>query len=410
VATGPPSFAFGALPFSPVANLINNPRVALALALVVGAIVGWGTSVALAANASPASPASLSGLAAPRGLTATSDGSLLIAEGGAGRLLRWDLTGEPEVLSHGFPYLLVSGIEGESASGVSAALEIDDESYYVIVGEAREKGHQELYRLTPPDAPRPVTGQDVQGFSPPPPLTNPYDLVLMPGGDVLVTDSGRNNIWRITPNGEVAEYALLPEVSVPSTTGGSETAQAVPTGAVWGPDGALYVTTLTGWPHPAGAATVYRIADANADGDALDDDEVTAYATGFSAATDLAFDADGSLLVTEFSTQMQELVSDLTLENAVKLPGRLVRRAADGTTTVVAENLVGPTSVALVGDRIFVSEEFAGRVSEVGPARDAGLGTGGWLLSLGAGLASALALSGAYWRFQARIKSGRNPT
>jgi hypothetical protein len=386
-----------------VASLIRNRSAALLVALAVSAIVGWLASLALAGDTSPAS---LDGLAAPRGLSPTSDGSLLIAEGGAGRLLKWNLSDAPEIVSDAFPYLAVSGIEGESASGVSAALEVGDGRFYVIVGEARAKGHQELYSLTPPGAPRPVTGQDVQGFTPPQPITNPYDFVVTPSGDLLVTDSGRNSVIRITPDGEITDYAFLPPVEVPST---NETAQAVSTGAVWGPDGALYVATLTGWPHPPGKATVFRLADANDDGDALDDGELTPYATGFSAATDLAFEADGSLLVTEFSTQMQALVSDLTLENAVDLPGRLVRRSVDGSTSVVAENLVGPTAVALVGDRIFVSEEFGGRVVEVGVTARATLSTAGWATAIaaaiGAGLLAGSALLFAQRRDQRKVDS-----
>lgn len=363
-------------------NRINNRN--LVLALAIGAIAAWIASLQLAGTPSPAS---VDGLASPRGLTPTSDGSLLIAEGGAGRLLKWELSGEPTVISDGFPFLEISGIEGESASGIAAALEVGDGSYLAIVGEARRKGHQEAYRLTPPNPPEPITGQDVLSVFHPQPITNPYDFVVSEVGDLLVTDSGRNTVLRITPDGDVGDYALLPVVEVPNEP---ETTQGVPTGAVWGPDGALYVTTLTGWPHPPGAATVYRIADANADGDALDEGEVSQYATGFSAATDLAFEADGSLLVTEFSTDMAGLVSDLTAAHAAELAGRLVRRGLGGSTTVVAENLVGPTGVALVGDRIFVAEEFGGRVVEIGPGLDASLGVTGWLVSAATGVIAAL--------------------
>jgi hypothetical protein len=386
-----------------VANLIRNRSAAIALALAIGATVGWLASLALAGDAGPAI---LDGLAAPRGLSPTSDGSLLIAEGGAGRLLKWNLSGNPEVLSDEFPYLAVSGIQGESASGISAALEVGDGSYYVIVGEARAKGHQELYSLTPSTPPVPVTGQDVQGFFPPQPITNPFDLALMPSGDVLVTDSGRNSVLRVTPDGDVADYARLPAVEVPNE---QEAAQPVPTGAVWGPDGALYVATLTGWPHPAGAAVIYRVADANGDGDALDDGEVTPYATGLSAATDVVFEEDGSLLITEFSTNMSALVQDLTHAQAVLLPGRLVRRAPDGTISVVAENLVGPTGVALIDGRIFVSEEFAGRVVEVGSQPGTTLGPVGWLLSIIAGVAAALVVGARHLFVLRSSKRGQTP-
>ncbi len=369
--------------------LTRHFPLSIVFAIVVGSIVGWVATLQLVIDPSPAI---LAGLAAPRGLTAISDGSLLIAEGGAGRLLRWDLSGAPEVISDAFPYLSVSGIQGESASGISAALQVDGDSYLAIVGEARAHGHQELYRLTPPGQPLPVTGQDVQGFFPPQPITNPYDLALLPNGDALVTDSGRNSVIRITREGDIYDYAFFPDSLI---SGSKDMIQAVPTGAVWGPDGALYVATLTGWPHPVGAAAVYRVIDTNADGDALDRDEVTSYATGFSAATDLAFEADGSLLVTEFSTDMRNLVTDLTAAHAAQLPGRLVRRGVDGETTILTENLVGPTGVALVGDRVFIAEEFGGRIVEIDSGGDTSPTLIGWCISIGSGVVAAfLALSG----------------
>ena len=395
MAPWPPSFAYYSddphcVTLSFVPRLIRNLAVAIVVGLAIGAVVAWLASVRLAANVSPAT---LEGLAAPRGLTPISDGSLLIAEGGAGRLLKWDFSGAPQVISDAFPHLSISGIQGESASGISAALQVDGDSYLAIVGEARAHGHQELYRLTPPDQPLPVTGQDVQGFFPPQPITNPYDLVLMAGGDVLVTDSGRNSVIQITSDGDISDYAFFPDEPIPDT---AEMAQAVPTGAAWGPDGALYVATLIGWPHPAGAAIIYRVSDANGDGDALDDGEVTPYAGGFSAATDLVFEDDGSLLVTEFSTNMSELVQDLTHEQAVLLPGRLLRRSPDGVITVVAGNLVGPTGVAVIDGRIFVSEEFGGRVVEVRSEHGTARGSGGWLLSVAAGAAAAIAFGVGY--------------
>jgi len=51
-------------------------------------------------------------------------------------------------------------------------------------------------------------------------------------------------------------------------------------------------------------------------------------------------------------------------EHARAAPGRLLRWR-DGDSQVVSEGLVSPTAVAIVEGRVFVSEEFAGRVSEV---------------------------------------------
>ena len=136
--------------------------------------------------------------------------------------------------------------------------------------------------------------------------------------------------------------------------------ETVPTGMTSGPDGATYVATLTGFPFPTGGARVLRLQDGNGDGDALDSGETTVYASGFTTATDVAFEADGAMLVTEYSGDMNAL-AEVGFKNSSLFPGRLVRWR-DGAITVVASDLVSPTAVAVVDGRIYVSEEFAGRV------------------------------------------------
>ncbi len=105
--------------------------------------------------------------------------------------------------------------------------------------------------------------------------------------------------------------------------------------------------------------------DDNGDGDALDLGETTVYADGFTAATDVAFEADGSMLVTEYSGDMRSL-AEVGFKESHLFPGRLVRWR-DGVMWVVADGLVSPTAVAVARGRIYVSEEFAGRVHVVEP-------------------------------------------
>lgn len=305
-------------------------------------------------------PAALDGLRSPRGLTALDDGSLLIAEVAGGRILRWT-PGEPSaaVVLEQLPATEV-GPEGAPA-GVSAAL-LQGSDIYFIVGEARAKGFRELYQAAPGQVPLGMTGQDILATSPPNRITNPYDLIPAPGGGFFVSDSGRNAVWHIAADGTIADYALFAPIDTEPADGAAAT-DAVPTGLALGPDGALYVATLTGFPFPAGAASVYRLSDDNGDGDALDDGEVAVYATGFTAATDVAFDGDGALLVTEFSLDMARL-AEIGFARAEEAPGRLVRWR-EGTMEVLADDLVSPTALTVLGGRIFVSEEFAGRVVEV---------------------------------------------
>jgi len=319
-----------------------------------------GMLLLMAAACSEAEAVTLEGLASPRGLTVLEGGDLLIAEVAAGRLLRWTPGAlHTSVVAEGLPTMLL-GPDGAPA-GVSAALRVG-ETYYYVVGEARAKGFRELYRLRPGEHPEGVTGQEILGLESPNRLTNPYDLAQAPAGAFYASDSGVNAVLRIDPDSSIVDYATFASRET-GLAEGPPTMDVVPTGLTFGPDGALYVASLTGFPFLQGAAYVYRLADINGDGDARDPGEVSVYAEGFTAATDLAFEADGSLLVTEFSTDMAHL-AEAGFGRAAEWPGRLVRWR-DGAIEVVAEGLVSPTAVAISGDRVFVSEEFAGRVREV---------------------------------------------
>jgi glucose/arabinose dehydrogenase len=106
--------------------------------------------------------------------------------------------------------------------------------------------------------------------------SNPYGLLALPGHR-LVTDAGGNSLLDVAANGSVSTVATFPKIGL---------RDGVPTDVVVGPDGAYYVSTLTGFPFTAGTASVYRVVPGQAP---------TAYATGLTQVTDLAFGADGSL-------------------------------------------------------------------------------------------------------------------
>ena len=329
----------------------------VALTMVIAATV-----VTCAPNgASPVAPSVIDGLASPRGLGPQDDGRLLIAEVGGGRILALDRQHRLSVLHEDLPRLK-DGPEGAPA-GVSAALQIGAATYYVV-GEARAKEFREVYKVTPGAHPVGLTGQDPLGLHPPKPIVNPYDLLVAPSGGLLVSDAGANVVWRVTLAGDIHLYARL-EPQSHHTTEGQVQVETVPTGMTSGPDGATYVATLTGFPFPTGGARVLRLQDYNGDGDALDPGETTVYASGFTTATDVAFEADGAMLVTEYSGDMNAL-AEVGYKESSLFPGRLVRWR-DGANTVVANDLVSPTAVAVVDGRIYISEEFAGRVRIIEP-------------------------------------------
>jgi hypothetical protein len=97
---------------------------------------------------------------------------------------------------------------------------------------------------------------------------------------------------------------------------------------VKGPDGAYYVSELSGVPFAAGAARIYRVAPGHAP---------EPFLSGFKTITDSEFDEHNNLLVVE----------DAGGPAFFAAPGRLLRIAPDGTRTVIIDGLDRPTSVAV---------------------------------------------------------------
>jgi hypothetical protein len=122
--------------------------------------------------------------------------------------------------------------------------------------------------------------------------SNPVD-VFADHGRVLVADAGENTVLKVGDRGRIRVVNVFPNtnVTVPFPFEGM---QAVPTGVVVGPDGAIYVSQLTGFPFPVGGASVFRIDPRSG--------AVTTYATGFTMGMDLAFGRDGTLYVLEIDS------------------------------------------------------------------------------------------------------------
>jgi hypothetical protein len=176
--------------------------------------------------------------------------------------------------------------------------------------------------------------------------SNGYGLVARPGGR-YVADAGGNDLVKIGgsglggPTSTVAVFpnrlALAPPfLGLPP--GATIPMEPVPDAVTFGPDGALYVGELTGFPFPVGAARVYRIVPGKAP---------TIFADGFTNIIDIAFGPDGSLYVLEISAS--GLLGGLD--------GALIRVAPNGTrTTIASTGLVAPTSVAVADNgTIYVS-------------------------------------------------------
>jgi sugar lactone lactonase YvrE len=114
--------------------------------------------------------------------------------------------------------------------------------------------------------------------------------VLSDDGRLVIADAGGNTILKERQNGGLRVLSLFGDRVVPSD-GEEVPVQAVPTGLVKGPDGDYFMSQLTGFPFPVGAANVYRVDRRTG--------EAEVFASGFTNIMDLAFDEDGTLWVLE---------------------------------------------------------------------------------------------------------------
>ena len=169
--------------------------------------------------------------------------------------------------------------------------------------------------------------------------SDPHDLVPYRGGYAVV-DAGANDVLTVSSTYRVSIAARLPTVNETAPAGalgpGSPAqtiaAQAVPSSVTVGPDGALYVGVLRGFPGLPGSAAVYRVVPGQAP---------VAVVTGLTRVTDLAFTRAGKLLILENNTG-GALASPST-------GGALLSATLDGTSPVTATNLDVPGLVDPVG-------------------------------------------------------------
>ena len=159
--------------------------------------------------------------------------------------------------------------------------------------------------------------------------SNPYGVRAVPGGR-YVTDAGGNDLLFVAANGDVSLVAVFSPVPGPPP---SNTAEAVPTEVEVGPDGALYVSLLTGAPFTAGVAGIYRVVPQQAP---------ELVEGGFKTVIDFAFGPDGSMYVLEHA-------SSPTFFGG---PGRLTKVAPDHSRTVITTALNRPTAVIVDEDGV----------------------------------------------------------
>jgi hypothetical protein len=156
--------------------------------------------------------------------------------------------------------------------------------------------------------------------------SNPFGVVALRNGSVLVSDAAGNDLLRVRPNGHISTVARLKPrvVTVPEGAGppaGSQIpAEAVATSVTVGSDGYAYVGELRGFPATPGTSEIWRV-NPNAHGALCDPEHpykgsCRRYADGLTSVVDLAPGAHGSIYAVTLSKK-----SWLATESDPPVPG-----------------------------------------------------------------------------------------
>jgi sugar lactone lactonase YvrE len=174
------------------------------------------------------------------------------------------------------------------------------------------------------------------------PDSNPNGIALTAEG-ALVADAGGNALLLTDAVGNISLVAVFPsgmaEAPVePDADPVSIPVDPVPTAVSIGPDGAYYVGMLTGFPFAPGTATVQRVVPGEAP---------TEYAGGFTNVIDIGFAPDGSLYVLEIS---HDGMLNADPEAGPPRGGLWKVPAGGGDAELVTNELVMPGGMAVAED------------------------------------------------------------
>ncbi len=272
------------------------------------------------------------GLISPLGLDTDASGRVWVAESGTGkndgRVSIISADGKINPVITGFD----SGIFQGEVDGLSHLLFADGVLYILHSSGKLYKASVGSFKIgDPPLLAKDIPFEDIGTFvaaqpaaDNPDKASHPYEMTIGPSGDLFIADAAANVITRrVKGTGALSIFANIPGIKNPTPVG-PPAIQSVPTGVVY--DGQnLLVSTLLGFPFPAGNAIVYQVTPAGV---------VSVYQSGFNSMTGI--DLNPGPVVLEYGT--------FGATGWTPSTGRLVRVNKPGTT-VLATGLNLPTAL-----------------------------------------------------------------
>jgi hypothetical protein len=295
------------------------------------------------------------------GLDVAPDGSLLVADAGAGIVemrkgsasLIAELPGVADVAAIGVGNMFAVTGAGEEGDPTASRL------YRASRGNVREIANLGAFEAeVNPD------GDFID--------SNPFAVAALNGGQALVADAAGNSLLIVDQRGNVDWVATFP-IEVVSTANLKDLlgcpdappelawacgfppmfpAEAVPTSIAIGPDGAYYVGELKGFPGPLGESRIWRIEPGTRHAECGSSPACTVVADGFTSIVDLAFGPDGTLYVVEID-EASFLAAELPMFGLPPATmGGTVSACTPGSwsCTEIATDLMLPTSIAVSRD------------------------------------------------------------
>jgi hypothetical protein len=331
----------------------------------------------------PTAEVLLSDLSSPKGLAVTPQGDLAVGQGAFGP------PGPSLVFYLHGPNAGTTTPETDPLNLIDVAVSPKDGTAWGIDGATGTLLHQLAdgtivpvanipeYQLTDPD---PVDQDQPSN----PTESNPYGLAIARNGDALVADAAGNDLLRFTPDGvgttmarwdtESLSTAHLPPDIIPGVTLPEFLdAEAVPTTVTVGPDGAIYVGELKGFPFNVGASHIWRIKPWAHDAWCsvnTPDRSCRVFSDGYTAIQDIAF-GHGRLYVYELAAD-GVLAFEAGFETGEFPPAVLleVRRGwhHETRTELVAGQLSQPGGVVVAGNEVYVTDGMfsVGRLLHIG--------------------------------------------